>query len=285
MSHRQLEEASVSKLVFAMPYAWLHRAEAEYGLRHFRTADAMLQKAYAYSTQNNNSHAQLSCVTFRGLLLLAQASAAEAIAVIDIDAGSRSTTSAASELDAVRGLAHACLGQDTLALDALDAADGRTTDVDVKTLSTWVRALVAVRRADGTSAAMVEHAVETMRSTGNRHYLVATYRSWPPLLKAAAEFMTDSELRGMVDESNDYSIAQSVGVHPERRRPGGKALLTPREIEVFELLATGRSNRQIAGALFISESTTKVHVHHILTKLGARSRTEAVAKGIDDEAD
>ena len=49
------------------------------------------------------------------------------------------------------------------------------------------------------------------------------------------------------------------------------------ERDVLELVRQGLSNRQIASALWISESTVKVHVHHILEKLGVRSRTQAAA--------
>ena len=55
-------------------------------------------------------------------------------------------------------------------------------------------------------------------------------------------------------------------------------LLTPREIEVLHLLALGLPNRQIADRLFISERTAKFHVNAILSKLEARSRTEAVVR-------
>jgi DNA-binding NarL/FixJ family response regulator len=51
--------------------------------------------------------------------------------------------------------------------------------------------------------------------------------------------------------------------------------LTPREREVLGQLALGRTNRQIAGELFISVKTAGVHVSHILEKLGASTRTEA----------
>ncbi len=51
--------------------------------------------------------------------------------------------------------------------------------------------------------------------------------------------------------------------------------LSPRELEVLQHLATGRSNHQIAQALFISRSTASVHVSHILCKLGVENRTEA----------
>jgi DNA-binding CsgD family transcriptional regulator len=51
--------------------------------------------------------------------------------------------------------------------------------------------------------------------------------------------------------------------------------LTPREVEVLRLLAAGRTNRQIAEELFISESTAGVHVSHIMGKLDVSGRVEA----------
>jgi DNA-binding CsgD family transcriptional regulator len=54
--------------------------------------------------------------------------------------------------------------------------------------------------------------------------------------------------------------------------------LTERELEVLRLVAAGRSNREIAGELFISPKTASVHVSNILGKLGAASRGEAAAK-------
>jgi DNA-binding CsgD family transcriptional regulator len=57
----------------------------------------------------------------------------------------------------------------------------------------------------------------------------------------------------------------------------GRAGLTPRELEVLHLLVAGRSNRQIAEALFISGKTVSVHVTNILAKLGVHSRLEAAA--------
>ena len=54
--------------------------------------------------------------------------------------------------------------------------------------------------------------------------------------------------------------------------------LTPREEEVLALLAEGLSNRAIAHALDISEHTVKFHVNAIMSKLDARSRTEAVVR-------
>lgn len=53
------------------------------------------------------------------------------------------------------------------------------------------------------------------------------------------------------------------------------AALTPREREILVLVAQGKSNRDIADALVISERTARTHVSHVLTKLGLTSRTQA----------
>jgi DNA-binding NarL/FixJ family response regulator len=53
--------------------------------------------------------------------------------------------------------------------------------------------------------------------------------------------------------------------------------LSPREREICELLVQGRTNREIAQTLFISESTTKVHLRHIFEKLAVHTRAEAAA--------
>jgi DNA-binding NarL/FixJ family response regulator len=56
--------------------------------------------------------------------------------------------------------------------------------------------------------------------------------------------------------------------------------LTPREIQVLELLAEGLSNKGIAGRLGISDQTVKFHVASLCGKLGARNRTDAVRLAI-----
>src|SRR6266550_4177383 len=53
--------------------------------------------------------------------------------------------------------------------------------------------------------------------------------------------------------------------------------LTPREVEVLERVAGGNRNRDIADLLYISEETVKVHIKHIMDKLRAKDRTEAIA--------
>ncbi len=61
---------------------------------------------------------------------------------------------------------------------------------------------------------------------------------------------------------------------------GGNSSLSDRELEVLDCLATGMTTNQIGSQLFISENTVKTHIRHILEKLDASNRTEAVSKAI-----
>jgi two-component system, NarL family, response regulator DegU len=64
------------------------------------------------------------------------------------------------------------------------------------------------------------------------------------------------------------------------RRDGPNTVLTRREIEVLQMLANGASSGDVAKRLFISSKTVKNHLAHIYSKLGATSRTQAVATAV-----
>mgnify|MGYP003439571202 CR=1 FL=1 len=57
--------------------------------------------------------------------------------------------------------------------------------------------------------------------------------------------------------------------------------ITPRELEILELIAQGLSNREIAERVNVSENTVKTHSSRVFMKLGARRRTQAVQLGKD----
>ncbi|WP_291475154.1 response regulator transcription factor [Corynebacterium sp.] len=73
------------------------------------------------------------------------------------------------------------------------------------------------------------------------------------------------------------AMSGSVATRLMHREEEPANALTSRELEVLQLVADGRSNREIGAALFLSEATVKSHLVHINTKLGVRSRTSAVA--------
>jgi DNA-binding NarL/FixJ family response regulator len=66
-----------------------------------------------------------------------------------------------------------------------------------------------------------------------------------------------------------------------RVRTAGSEQLSGREIDVLALVARGRSNREIARALFVSEATVKTHLGHVYVKLGVNDRASAVATAYD----
>jgi LuxR family maltose regulon positive regulatory protein len=76
----------------------------------------------------------------------------------------------------------------------------------------------------------------------------------------------------------DAAALPDGGTVPRGRQPRLAEQLTSRELEILALLAAGQSNQSIASRLFISLDTVKKHVSHLLSKLGAGNRTEAVAR-------
>ncbi len=82
-------------------------------------------------------------------------------------------------------------------------------------------------------------------------------------------------------------VFERLGARPDRDRlsaagdASGEGLLTPREVEVLRLLATGKTNKAIAEELFVSNRTIDRHVSNILTKLGVSSRTAAAAHALE----
>jgi DNA-binding NarL/FixJ family response regulator len=104
---------------------------------------------------------------------------------------------------------------------------------------------------------------------------------------AASDATARIIFRDALLRSNDEAIARPAGLIAEEMEhalAGGlHDILTPREIEVLQLMSRGLSNAAIGESLVIAESTVKVHVRHILKKLNVATRLQAVLKAAKGE--
>jgi DNA-binding NarL/FixJ family response regulator len=106
-----------------------------------------------------------------------------------------------------------------------------------------------------------------------------------PPQQLAAAVRTVGEGDALLSPSITRRLIEEFAVRrAARRTQRDLAELSPRELEVFRLLARGMSNREIADHLIVGETTVKTHVARILAKLGARDRVQAVVLAYESGA-
>jgi predicted ATPase/DNA-binding NarL/FixJ family response regulator len=96
-------------------------------------------------------------------------------------------------------------------------------------------------------------------------------------LRADGAALTANEAARYATDPGQEAVPPATLAVPFQPRPAGGSVLTPRELEISELIARGLSNRSIAGELVISPATAARHVANILTKLGFSSRAQVAA--------
>ena len=153
------------------------------------------------------------------------------------------------------------------------------------------RLLGAVRRTlDGESPLNQELAMQLLvrlaRESGSRSEEGVGEGSGGAVREAAEE--TPEEVQGEAGEPPASradamgSEASHTGAHQAGSRVAAQMeSLTPREIEVLRLLSQGQTNPQIAQNLLVSRGTIKIHVQHIISKLGVSDRTQAAVRAIE----
>jgi PAS domain S-box-containing protein len=85
-------------------------------------------------------------------------------------------------------------------------------------------------------------------------------------------------MRNFVLDETDFPPEKAVNLIASTRAPSREAVLTDRELEVIKLLAKGNTTKTVAEKLFISRTTVNNHVQHILKKLNAHTRLEAIRR-------
>ncbi|HEU4919483.1 MAG TPA: LuxR C-terminal-related transcriptional regulator [Candidatus Limnocylindrales bacterium] len=133
-------------------------------------------------------------------------------------------------------------------------------------------------RLAGAASALEENAgIWAFPPIRERHerWLATAREALRPRARAAAW----NEGRSLaIDEVVADALAEATGSPADGLGEGRR--LSPREREVLDLVALGRSNRQIAEALFVTEHTAKYHVASLFNKLGATNRAEAVSRAV-----
>ena len=160
-------------------------------------------------------------------------------------------------------------------MSAADRAEALSVASEVRVLAEGARAITAADQGDSDAAARL---VEEAQRRQTWDPVVCCVRASSTLASClAAQDHLRPALERLYRLSSDRALARKAGLRsPSIGDP--RQLMTPREAEVLELMAQGFRNREIAAAFVISEATVKIHVRHVLEKLGVKTRTQAVAR-------
>jgi len=277
MATRQRALIDNYRLDFVLPYLHLREATAYRGQRRFRDCRVALDRADAASTEHHDGGLMPSLVIARALAELQQGRPTVALELLEREPSVRLSPSWAGEYLASRALAHAAAGHEESALAEARSADSMTVAVEARSLSAFARAIVNCQRESPEERASVGEAYAQAESSHNVDGLVCAYRAYPPLLERIWRYSKQKAfLLEAVERARDGSLARAAKLPVSIKRRAAGAL-TPREEEILELVRQGLTNAEIAQSLYLSISTVKLHIHHILKKLGVRTRTEAVA--------
>jgi len=161
-----------------------------------------------------------------------------------------------------------------------------TRHVEVSGLTPWTNAVLAATARSRSSKRIAQHAFQVSLESGNIDARVTAYRACPELLRILVQNEANhAPLKAVLERARDDALGQAVGLRlPTLPEKQGRNSLSKREREVLELLGQGLTNKEIAKTLFITESTTKVHVRKICQKLGVRSRTQAALRAAEEVA-
>lgn len=266
-----LEDACKFRIDPALPYAHLMLATGLAGHGRYAAAHLELDLAAMESKRCRDEFGIQSVYASRIRLLIQEGRSLDACTLEPPDL-SVSLNAMRGEVIASRGLAIASVGRLEEARLLGDEALATTGAVEARVLATAIFAVCAVNGRTRGMLDAIELMVNTAFEAGAVDLVVAAYRGNPDLLMTLLSSVSarDRTLY-IVARAGDESLAQALGSTDSAIEVVKS--LSRREREVYELVCEGLSNNEIAGRLFISETTVKAHVHHVFDKVGIRSRT------------
>jgi DNA-binding NarL/FixJ family response regulator len=277
-THQQIEELRQNRLEFALPLTFVNEALALRGLRRFRESLRCLRQAESHGSANNR--VTVACNIVKIGTHVARGDFLQALEVPEPVDSSAIAPNVVAEFMATRALALACSGKTTEAVAAAVESRVLSATSEAHVVSGLAIAITDLKggRSRGTDDSAANEALLTVRQTSHFDAFVTAYRGCPALLdRASSPHALGPELVTILRRANDLELATRVLPDLEVPSAVRKRLLTERETEVLRLVAQGLRNRDIAERLFISEVTVKAHMRSVMRKLGARSRTHAVA--------
>jgi LuxR family maltose regulon positive regulatory protein len=266
------------RVEFAVRYFRHDQAFAHIGLRNFGRALQALDWLRSDDLAQENQFLAAQERMLRARLWLAQGVSERAVAVLEDPPVRFPHSAEEKEFVALRSLSLVAAGRIEAALEDADAALVGARSVEALTLVPAIRAIAALKTQSHDAQELARHAFTVAQSSGDFNSFVTAYRAVPELLMSIAKDRDlRAILRNMLTNARDFDLGKQAMLLTPRDQHS-RSPPTNREREVHTLIKQGLTNAEIAKTLFISVSTVKLHVRHILAKLHVRSRAEAATK-------
>jgi LuxR family transcriptional regulator, maltose regulon positive regulatory protein len=274
-------DARESGLDFVIDHVLLGRAGAYVGLRKLGAALRLVQEVESRGAEMP-TFIRLHTILKRVYVRVASGDLETASILLSPPPPPNLPSAGLGEWFGAKAVVLAALGNVDDARRAIDDAQTASAGIDATHLRALAGAILSLRSDPESPSTEAIRSARQVLDVGNRGSVVFAARAFPALVRAMVgkSERLAAEFSGLLAASRDFDIARAAGLQiPRELRRSGS--LSSRELEVYELLAQGRTNREIASTLFISESTTKVHVRHIFEKLRVHSRAEAVRAAVE----